>query len=197
MLGNLPFQHGRRACGFTLVELMVVVVILAVLMGLGLPTFTQMLRNYQIRNAATAVVNGIQRARAEGITRNSNVRFCMGDVARSTWDVDFQTVACSTTISTAALDSRLHADGSANVTLVVRIGGSTGTQVSTGAVGITFNNLGQMITNSGGLAAFDTIEFDATSTSGISQKREVRIGAGGNARSCDPAISFATNARGC
>ena len=190
----LSSVYKTRVSGFTIVELLVVVAIMGILIKLSLPSFSQMLRNFQIRNASESVSIGIQRARAEAITRNSNVRFCMGDVTKSTWDVDLQTAACSTTISSAALDSHQHTDGSTNVTLVVKNGGTT---VSSGAVGITYNNLGQKIANSAGLAAFDTIQFDATSTSGISQKREVRIGVGGNARSCDPSLAYSTNARGC
>ena len=191
MLKRFPIRHDH---GFTLVEMMVVIAVLAILIRVAMPSFTQMLRNYQIRNAAGAILNGVQRARAEAIARNASVRFCMGDVTKSTWDVDLQTVACSTTISATALDSRVYTDGSKDVTMVVKSGTTT---VSSGAVGITYNNLGQMITNSGGLGTFDYIEFDAPALSGSSQKRRVLVGVGGNVRSCDPAIAYSVNARGC
>ena len=52
MLIALP---GRTSTGFTLVELMITIVVLAILVGLGMPSFVQLLRNAEIRNAHAPV----------------------------------------------------------------------------------------------------------------------------------------------
>jgi prepilin-type N-terminal cleavage/methylation domain-containing protein len=58
--------------GFTLVELMVVVMIIAVMTAVALPAIGRFIRNYQIRGAAQAVAGEIQTARAKAINKNVN-----------------------------------------------------------------------------------------------------------------------------
>ena len=53
-----------RTRGFTLVELLVVVAVLALIILLGLPNLSAWLQNTQIRNSAEAAVSGLQLARA-------------------------------------------------------------------------------------------------------------------------------------
>lgn len=63
--------------GFTLIELMIAVVLLALLLGLGLPSFSQWLQNSQIRTAADSTLSGLQQARAEAVRRNTLVEFVL------------------------------------------------------------------------------------------------------------------------
>jgi len=169
----------EKSAGFTLIELMIAVALLAVLVTVGLPEFRQMLRNYEVRVAAESVANGLQRARAEAVAKNARVQFVLG--AGTSWYVDY----VATPNPSARLDSRASTDGSTNATLTV---------LPVGATTLTFNQLGQMVTpNPDGSAPLTQISLAAP---GASQNLRVLIGAGGNARVCDPSLP-STNVRAC
>lgn len=171
-----------KSAGFTLVELMVAVAVFAILISVGMPTFRQMLKNYQVRVAAESVANGLQRARAEAVARNAPVQFVLGSA--SSWTVDYVTKPVPTD---PPIDTRSSGEGSANVAVT-----AVRADLSTAADTITFNNLGQ-VTNAA--TAIARVAFDA-SASGGNQVLWVVIGAGGNARVCDTGLP-ATNLRSC
>jgi prepilin-type N-terminal cleavage/methylation domain-containing protein len=65
-------RHSRPESGFSLLELLVVVGIVAVMAAVGLPAIGRYFRNYQIRNAAREVASEIQTARTKAIMKNVN-----------------------------------------------------------------------------------------------------------------------------
>ena len=66
------FQR-RSARGFTLVEAMVVVAILAVVVGIGAPEFSRFIADQRVRGIATDLVASLLVARSEAIKRNADV----------------------------------------------------------------------------------------------------------------------------
>ena len=62
-----------RARGFTLPELLIVVVVLAVLAGAGVPAFTEFVRNQRVKTASFDLFSTLVHARSEAITRNATV----------------------------------------------------------------------------------------------------------------------------
>lgn len=65
--------------GFSFVELIVVVAIMAILFTLGSIGFAHWLTNIRIRSTADAIQTGLNLARAEAVRRNMVVRFVMID----------------------------------------------------------------------------------------------------------------------
>jgi type IV fimbrial biogenesis protein FimT len=61
--------------GFTLVELLIGVVIIAILMLMALPSYTQFMGNSRIRNTADSLANGMRLAQVEAVRRNRAVEF--------------------------------------------------------------------------------------------------------------------------
>ena len=70
-----------RMTGFSLIELAVVLVVLAVIAALGAPAFAQWIQNSHIRNATESLTHGMLRARAEAVQRNIGTSFSLGNGA--------------------------------------------------------------------------------------------------------------------
>jgi type IV fimbrial biogenesis protein FimT len=64
-----------RHRGFSLVELMVAVALLALLLGLATPSFTTWVRNAQTRTASDALQNGLRLAQSEAVRRHRQMVF--------------------------------------------------------------------------------------------------------------------------
>lgn len=62
--------------GFTLVELMVTLAVLAILIGVAMPSFTALTHRNRLTAAANELVGAMQTARMEAIRRNSRVVLC-------------------------------------------------------------------------------------------------------------------------
>ena len=78
----LDHPKGRRVLnrhpvqrGVTLIELMVTLAILAFLLLMAGPSFSEWMRNSKLRSAAESILSGIQLAKSEAVSRNTRVRF--------------------------------------------------------------------------------------------------------------------------
>jgi len=70
--------------GFTLVELVVSLSIIAILAAFGLPAMGTYLQNSKLANAAASYYSGIQLARAEAIRRNVETQFVLTNTGITT-----------------------------------------------------------------------------------------------------------------
>lgn len=65
--------------GFTMLELMVTVVILAILIGIGMPQMAQWIQRMTVSSASELIQNGLRQAIGEAIRRNTEVDFILTD----------------------------------------------------------------------------------------------------------------------
>lgn len=65
--------------GFTVLELMIVMVVGAILISVALPSFTQVIRNNSVGSAAELIQNALRQAEGEAIRRNGEVDFMLTD----------------------------------------------------------------------------------------------------------------------
>jgi type IV fimbrial biogenesis protein FimT len=70
-----------KSAGFTLLEIMIVIALLAVLIGLGAPSFGEFIRNSRITGKANDLLAGLNVARTEAIKRHVPVTVCATDDA--------------------------------------------------------------------------------------------------------------------
>ena len=66
----------NKGRGFTLVELIIVVVITAILIGVAIPNFTDLIKNNRLATQANLFTTAMSLARSEAIKRNQNVSLC-------------------------------------------------------------------------------------------------------------------------
>ena len=191
--------------GFSLVELMVTIAILAILLILGVPTYEQWIRNTRIRNAAESIQNGLRLARNEASQRGANVRFQLTGSNTADW-----TVCQLPTASAAAADcsagttiQTFPAQGGAG-TVVVTVSTDPATiannaaysAVITGGTpnGVTFTSLGRPAAS----GASSIVRIDTTAAAAHSRRLVTSISAGGMIHMCDPAfVLSATSPQGC
>ena len=63
----------RSTRGFTLPELLIVLTVLSVLLGVGIPSFIEFMRNQRVKTASFDLFSTLVHARSEAITRNATV----------------------------------------------------------------------------------------------------------------------------
>ena len=65
--------------GFTLIELMVAIAVLAILLSLGLPAFASLIDNQRLDSSANTLIRSVQYARGEAARRNRFVTMAPQD----------------------------------------------------------------------------------------------------------------------
>ena len=76
-------SRSLRQSGFTMVELMVTVAIMAVLLTIAAPSFSEIMLSTRLASFANSFIASAQLARSEAIKRNAQVRVCRSTTSTS------------------------------------------------------------------------------------------------------------------
>lgn len=196
-----PVSSVRRARGFTLVEMVVAIAVMAFLMMAVVPGVGDWIRNVRVRSTAESIASGVNEARMEAVRRNQTVSFwlvnspgvlgqldasCVRSASSASWIVSFDDpsglcdVAPSKTVTPRVVASKSAGSAGQDVTIAgLDIGGASASSVA-------FNGYGQPVTGPGG-ASIATI--DVTSASSGARRLRIAISTGGDVRMCDRDVS--------
>ncbi|MBT9523220.1 MAG: GspH/FimT family pseudopilin [Dechloromonas sp.] len=162
----------KQLRGFSLIELMVVVAIMAVLAIIGLPSYAIWVQNTAVRNVAESLLNGLQLARSEAVARNTGVDFVAN--ANSSWSFG---CAAVTATCPATIQAKAASEGSSGTVVTVNNAAVANT--------VSFGNFGAL--TNGGVAI--SIDIDSTTLSAAdSRQLRVDVSTGGSVRMCDPSL---------
>ena len=173
-----------RTCGFSLVELMVVIAIFGILVALTVPMYGSYVANTQIRNATESMLTGVHLAQTEAVKRNGVVEFLL-DPANG-WTVNLVEGNVATEIRKVPFKS----------------GSNQATITAAGALSrVSFNGLGRICCGTPPRNPMDNSaplgQVDVTSPV-VASARNLRlvIGSAYGIKACDPALP-ATDPAGC
>ncbi len=174
----------RASRGFTLIELMIGIVIVAITMALGMPAYKTWILNTKLRTAAESIASGLQMARSEAVRRNAPVQFTLG--AGSSWIVGCVTATSSCPTS---IQKRATGDGSSAAVTVTAVDGTP----------VVFNNFGRMTAPApaSGTTSINIGIDPAILSATESRNLRVTVGISGNVRMCDPTVTTAGDSRKC
>ena len=177
----------RRARGFNLIELMIVVAIIAILTVVALPGFSGMLQNSNTRSAADSIENGIRFAQAEAVRLGRIVTFT--PTSTGGWTVTYTQIT--------------GADSGSNILQTQPSTYSSSVSLPT-TTAISFNGLGRVgigtstFSNATGTTRFTPATTDPAviyqiNNSRGSRKLSVWVSPSGKIRMCDPDRTYDVN----
>ena len=192
----------RAQQGMSLVEIFITLFIVAMLIGLVAPSTATWIQNLHLRNAADAVLSGVQQAKVEALKRNTYVSFQMTDSASTAYTVcmfDPVLNVCSS-VAGATIATKGAVDSSTNA----RLGADTVLSDTSVAIAPGTNLPGQLTFDAFGRLAATApnnvmrIDVRNTKLSATDERRLViLINNTGQIRMCDPRLSKAVNPQGC
>ena len=191
-----------RPRGFTIIEVMVALGIIAMLLMFAAPNAATWIQNTRLRSSAESVATCLQTARLEAIKRNTIVSCQMTDPASSAWNVCLYDSVNN--ICQAAAGSVLASRDASEDNGITKLG--LDTALSSSAAPLAAG------TNMPGAATFDSFGRLAPTAPNNAMRVDVRnpslaaaderrltvyITLGGQIRMCDPQLPKATNPMGC
>lgn len=192
-----------RRRGFSLIELMIAISLMALLLMAAASSFSEWIANGKVRSVAEDLANGLRMAQAEAMRRNRVAMFAMTSAVPAANAAPLSTSGVNWYVEALARSG----DSSADVTYIQ--GGNYGTQsgvaIASDVALVCFGPLGNQID----LSSTATINVLATactagaraytvSHSAANKKLKVLLTVGGQVRVCDPDKALSTsNPDGC
>ncbi|MCK5616431.1 GspH/FimT family pseudopilin [Candidatus Pacearchaeota archaeon] len=68
------YKYNDKQCGFTLIELMITLVIGGIVMAIGLPAFSSLVKNNRLATQTNSIVTALHLARNEAVNRGHKIR---------------------------------------------------------------------------------------------------------------------------
>jgi type IV fimbrial biogenesis protein FimT len=175
MLSKCP-----RNKGFSLIELMITLAIVAIILSLAAPSFGTWIKNTQVRTVAETLKNGIQFAQVEAARRSRQVTFSLTNSAPG---LSVTAVATGTNWSVQTLP--LMTGEVAEFIQGSYVDGAKSGIVIAGVATITFNSLGRL----SGVPATATYNISKV---GSDRPLRVTVTTNGRVRMCDPSLTMST-----
>ena len=141
----------RRPGGFTLIELLMVIAVITVALGLGVPAFKQTIAAQRVKTAAFDLFSALSYARSEAVTRNTTVSLKAGESSSGAWTTGWRVENSSGSV--------LRTWGSTNGLSITEAGSLTT---------VTFNNAGRLSTSAPKLQVGPTSSISGVSSRCIS-----------------------------
>jgi type IV fimbrial biogenesis protein FimT len=136
-----------RACGFTLVELMITIAVAGILLMIAVPSFQHLILSNRLTTSANALVDAINTARMDAIKLNATTQFCGSTAAANTGDA--LGLACGT--AAGAVYSLPQSAGTAGQVRATPPGVTSPVQyTSAGVTAVRFSGQGYGYTPSAG-----------------------------------------------
>jgi type IV fimbrial biogenesis protein FimT len=182
----MPVHDSYRQAGFTLIEMVIAITILAIVIAFGVPSIAEWIQNSQVRTATEGIKNGLQLARDEAVRSNSPYEFVLdspGTTGGTGWRV-------RSAVGGAVAFEKPNGEGSANA--VVTVTPAT-------AKTVTFSGLGRRLSaNADGTPVLTQVDIDsATLPAADSRELRITIALGGAVRMCDPNVVTTGDPRKC
>lgn len=172
----------KRQAGFSLVELMVTIAVLGIILGIAAPSFQDWITKLQIRNAAEAVLHGLQLARTEAIKRNGSVTMTL--TGGTGWSIIDS--------GGATIQARPNGEGSKSAFITVT------SPSSALPFSVTFSGLGRVTAPATGvtLSIVGTSGSDCTAT-GPTGCLVIQTSIGGQVHMCNPSPTMYSTPQAC
>ncbi|MEY4978341.1 MAG: hypothetical protein RLZZ352_611 [Pseudomonadota bacterium] len=191
--------------GFTLVELLITLLIIAVLLAISIPNISTWVRNASVRANAESLQSGLQMARTEAIRRNNIVRFqivstlasgCTTSTSSANWIISLDDVtanggACNESASETNTPRIIQKKPGAEVS-------DARTNVTADTAVFVFNGLGQRTSAPTTNASINITHSSGSCNADGGTVRCLRlvVSRAGQIRMCDPDRD-ATDPMGC
>jgi type IV fimbrial biogenesis protein FimT len=163
-----------RARGFTMIEMMIGISLLALLLLLAMPAFIEFTANTKVRNVGEGLINGLRQAQFEAVKRNTSVRFAITADGWEARDADTGDVLKSEVVfeKNAANPPKISTEPD-------------------GTNAVTFNGLGRVSDkNADGTEPIAKIKLDPPDKIGTRSLGIAVTAPGGNLKMCDPDAKF-------
>jgi type IV fimbrial biogenesis protein FimT len=177
-------ERGYREKGFSLIEVAIVMVIIALVLTFGLPGFAEWSQNTQIRATAESIHGGLQVARTEAVRRNIRIELVLNGVTGTEGVTGW--VVREAANNANIIQSKPDNESSSRVTVI-----STPSNVAT----VTFDGTGR---SPAGTINMTQIDVDSAALSATaSRDLRIVISPGGQIRMCDPTVTASGDPRRC
>jgi len=193
----LSLRGLRCAAGVTMIEMCITMLVLAIVLGLGMPSTARWVHQWQIRTSAENLRSALHKSRAEAIARNTKINITLGNSA----GLPQWRIACvrASTLCPGNLHTQAASGGSsirwgaakapAAAQIAVALVAGAGLPAS-----VAFHPLGNAprIVSGSDIARIDVLHPDDSAAGRL----VVRIDGAGNVSICDPALPV-SDVRGC
>ncbi len=189
--------------GFTAIELMTAVSILAILLGIGIPSLVDWVRNNRVRVVANALQSGLRGAQSDALSRSEPVVLFLTNAKVESTTSAFSADANGKFWAAVTVPGLMAADTATLLNSGV-LGDMADGVTITGPSAICFNSLGRLSANSAPGPAGASCSLPATTASVFdidmpNAKRHLRVmvSIGGQVRMCDRDKDIAQYPDGC
>ena len=172
-------QHNTQK-GFNLLELMISISVMAILLALAAPNQAASIAASKIRTTSDSILAGLQSARSEAISRNIAVAFVI-DPNTTGWQV-------INTNSNAILNQKSANENNFSFSI---------TPTPSATTTVTFDGMGRTDNNIDGSVTLTQLVIANTTGQTAAKTLNIKIGAGGLAKICDPTVLDSTDVRAC